>query len=212
MASKFELKPDFQQLADVRNAMIDIKDGYEAVMRSAINRTLSTVQTQAVARIGNELNLSAARIKQDFRILNATLARTGGGVYATGKPVGLFSFGAVENMTGVKVKVKRASSPKIIKHSFIATTVHSKAGEVKNVYWRQYNGARVRWNINKKYARMPDKYRFKIERKEGPRIEDIYASTIVFEPVTIQAQTIFLENVGQGVTEVLRKLAATGKI
>ena len=219
MGAKFELKPDYQQLADVRNIMIDIKNGYESVMRSAINKTLSTVQTQAVARIGNELNLTAARIKQDFWILNATLARTGGGVYSKGAPIGLVSYGA--KWTGsikkgvtsdVKVKVKRSGSYKTIKHAFAAATVHSKAGSVINIFWRKYQGPRSAWNPRAAYNRLPYKYRYEVERLDGPRIQDIYASDTVFEPVKIQAQTIFLDNVDQGVIEVFRKLRATGSV
>jgi len=210
--AKFELKIDESQMADVKAAVSGIKNGYETVMKNAINRTLSTVQTQAVARIANELNLSSTRIKQNFRILNATLARIGGGVYSTGSPIGLYSFGAVANMSGVKVRVKKASSADIIKHTFIATTKHKKAGEVKNVYWRMWNQYRTRWDINKRYGKLPDQYRFKLERRTGPRIEDIYAGDLVFEPVTIQAQTLFVQRVDEEVTELFRKLAAVGSI
>ena len=210
--AKFELKVDAEQMASVQSSVSGIKNGYETVMKNAINRTLSTVQTQAVARIANEVNLPSTRIKQNFRILNATLARIGGGVYSTGKPIGLYSFGAVAVMSGVKVRVKKASNADIVKHAFIATTKHAKAGDVKNVYWRQWNRYRKRWNINIRYAQLPDSYRFKIERKTGPRIEDIYAGDTVFAPVTIQAQTLFVQRVDEEVTELFRKLEATGKI
>jgi hypothetical protein len=212
MAAKFELKIDEAQLSAVKAAVSEIKNGYETVMKNAINRTLSTVQTQAVARIANDLNLPSARIKEDFYIRNATVSKIGGGVYSTGKPVGLYSFGAVDNMSGVKVRVKKASSAKIINHTFIATTKHAKAGDVKNVYWREWNKFRTRWNINRRYAKLPDKYRFKIERRTGPRIEDIYAGDSVFEPVTIQAQTLFVQRVDEEVTELFRKIAATGNV
>ena len=210
--AKFELKIDESQLTSVQDAVSGVKNGYETVMKNAINRTLSTVQTQAVARIANEVNLPSTRIKQNFRILNATLARIGGGVYSTGKPVGLYSFGAVDVMSGVKVKVLKISNAKIVKHAFIATTKHAKAGDVKNVYWRKWNKFRTRWNINIRYAKLPDIYRFPMERKTGPRIEDIYSGDTVFEPVTIQAQTLFVQRVDEEVTELFRKLEATGKI
>jgi hypothetical protein len=205
--AKFELEINEAHWQDVVNTLAGIKNGAETVLKEAINRTLSTVQTQAVARIGNELNLSAARIKKDFWIKNATIARIGGGVYAAGAPVGLVSFGAVENMSGVKVKVKRASGYEIIKHTFIATTKHPKAGDVKNVYWRQWNKFRTRWNINMAYGRLPIEYRLKVERRSGPRIEDIYASLPVFEPVTVQAQTVFLKRVDEEITELFRRIA-----
>lgn len=194
-------------MASVRSALSGIASGYETVMRNAINRTLSTVQTQAVARIANELNLTSARIKQDFRTVNATLASTGGGVYSTGAPVGLVSYGATATMSGVRFKVKKASGFTNLKHAFIATTVHSRAGAVQNVFWRAWNAFRVRWDINKHYAMMPWEYKYKIERKAGPRIEDIYANNSVFEPVTVQAQTLFVQRVDEEVLELFRRLA-----
>jgi hypothetical protein len=218
MGARFELQIDSAQLADAKAALSGIKNGYEAAMKTAINRTLSTVQTQAVARIGNELNLTAARIKQDFWILNATLARTGGGVYSKGAPIGLVSYGArwtgnikTGATSNVSVKVKRAGGYKTIKHAFAATTIHSKAGAVVNIFWRSYKGGRA-WNPRMAYNKLPRSYRYPIERLDGPRIQDIYASDKVFEPVRIQAQTIFLTNVDEGITEVFRKLGATGSI
>lgn len=214
----FTLQIDEAQLADVKAMVSGIANGYETVMENAINRTLSTVQTQAVARIANELNLSSSRIKQDFRILKATLARTGGGVYSTGAPIGLVSYGAQQTgnlksgTTGdLKVKVKKTGGFKTIKHAFFGTTTHRKAGKVVNVYWREYHGQRFPWNPRKAYNRMPDRYRFKLQRLTGPRIQDIYSGDSVFDPITIQAQTIFVSNVDQEVTELFRKLAATGK-
>ncbi|MFH0995796.1 MAG: hypothetical protein V1844_09910 [Pseudomonadota bacterium] len=216
--AKFELSVDAAQLADVKAMVSGIANGYEVVMKNAINRTLSTVQTQAVARIANELNLTSARIKQDFSILNATLARTGGGVYSKGDPIGLVSYGAKQTgsiksgtTADLKVKVKKAGSYKTIKHAFFASTKHKNAGEVMNVYWREYHGTRFPWNPRKAYNRMPDKYRYKLGRLSGPRIQDIYAGNTVFDPVTVQAQTIFVSNVDQEVKELFRKLAATGK-
>jgi hypothetical protein len=216
--AKFELSVDAQQMADVRSMVSGIANGYEVVMKNAINRTLSTVQTQAVARIANELNLTAARIKQDFWILNATLARTGGGVYSKGAPIGLVSYGAQQTgsvKSGItkdlKVKVKKASGYKTIKHAFFATTTHTHAGKVVNVYWRKYHGRRSPWNPRKAYNRLQNEYRFPLERLTGPRIQDIYAGNTVFDPVTIQAQTLFVQRVDDEVKELFRKLAATGK-
>ena len=204
---------------DVRAMVAGIANGYETVMKNAINRTLSTVRTQAVARISNELNLTSARIKQDFWILNATLARTGGGVYSKGAPIGLVSYaaqqtGSIKSGTtmDLKVKVKKTGGYKTIKHAFFAATTHSKAGKVVNVYWREYHGARSPWNPRKAYHRMPNMYRFPLQRLTGPRIQDIYAGDSVFEPITVQAQKVFVSNVDSEVTELFRKLAATGKI
>ncbi len=185
-----------------------IKNGAETVMRNAINSTLSTVQTQAVARIGNELNLTAARIKQDFWIDRASLAKQGGGVYAKGAPIGLVSYGAKQtgslrthNTGDMQVKIKRAGGWKTLKHAFFAIT----KGGILNVYWREYAGTRSAWNPIKAYNRMPSQFRFPLVRLTGPRIEDIYGADRVFDPVTLQAQTIFASRVEDEMNDLLRR-------
>ena len=206
-------------VAKVKALLGDLKDKYKPVMVTSINKTLTTAQTQATARIGNEINLKASRIKEDFTIDKANYSKLSGSLKATGKPVGLIQFGAKQTAKGVTVKVKRSSGRSLLKHAFIAKgkgkSISSVDGSVKqHVFWRAK--ARNTMPDPRRFPRgkiaptgpwrsMPDKYRRPLERLTGPRIEDILAKPKVLDPVTIQAQHVYMKNVESKIDEILRR-------
>jgi len=195
-------------IAKVQAALGDLTDKYKTVMTTSINKTLTTARTQATARIGNELNLKAARIKQDFSIKKANFSDISGSLKATGKPVGLINFGANQTQKGVSVKVLRSSSRQVVKHAYIASR-----GSKAHVYWRATPRDSLpqakRYMPGRKHAiawaKMAPIYRRPVERLTGPRIEDIFAQPKVLDPVTIQAQHIYLQNVDDKIDEILRR-------
>ena len=210
------VKIDQSALERVRAALEGIKNGYENALVTSINKTLTTAKTQAAARIGNELNLKAARIKEDFTVKKANYSDPSGALTATGEPVGLVNFGANKTQKGVTVKVKRSGSRSLLKHAFISKgSGASKAADgttKEHVFWREYDGPRSKtpkWmSIRLKmfpYAALPKKFRLPLERLTGPRIEDIFAQAKVLDPVTIQANTLFLSNVESKIDEILRR-------
>lgn len=197
-----EVTIDKSMLNEVKAAVADIKNGYKQVLVTSINKTLGTAKTQATARIGNELNLKASRIKEDMTLQKANYSKMSGALICTGEPVGLIQFGASQVQKGVTVKVLRSSPRSLLKHAYIGTGRNSAT---KHVFWRQYDGPRKPVMPNKKYGILPKEYRLPLERKTGPRIEDIFAKNKVMEPVTIQANTLFLSNVDTKITEVIRR-------
>lgn len=199
---------DQADIAKVQAALGDLKDKYKSVMTTSINKTLTTARTQATARIGNELNLKAARIKQDFTVKKANFGDISGSLKATGKPVGLINFGANQTQKGVTVKVLRTASRSLVKHAYIAAR-----GSKKHVYWRSTPRNTIpsakRYLPGKQHAapwaRMGRDIRRPVERLTGPRIEDIFAKSKVLDPVTIQAQHVYLQNVDAKIDEILRR-------
>jgi hypothetical protein len=167
------------------------------------------------------MNLSSANIKGDFSIKKATNAKIGGMVKAKGKPMELIYFlGWKQNNIGVRIKIYRDSSAKIIAHAFTSYTRRDRM----QIRTRKYHGARKPLKPFLKYGRLPyqflggslesggrNNYRGPIETLRGPRVEDVFIKPEIFEPVTIQAQTLFVQRIDQEVTELFRKLAATGK-
>ena len=203
------IKIDESTLQSVRSALEGIKNGYENALVTSINKTLATAKTQATARIGNELNLSASRIKEDFTIKNASYSDPSGYLRATGEPVGLINFGANQTNQGVSVKVKRSGSRSLLKHAFISTGHKSST---QHLFWRESQGRQpdpVKFfsGVKSKAAwpKFGKEYRFILERLTGPRIEDIFAQDQVLNPVTIQANTLFLSNVASKIDEILRR-------
>ena len=203
------VKIDQSALERVRAALEGIRNGYENALVTSINQTLTTAKTQAAARIGNELNLKAARIKEDFTVKKASYSDPSGVLRATGEPVGLINFGASQTQKGVTVKVKRSGSRSLLKHAFISTGNKSSK---EHVFWR---AGQDRQPVPKKFPagkiskaawpKFGNEYRFSPERLTGPRIEDIFAQAEVLDPVTIQANTLFLSNVESKIDEILRR-------
>lgn len=203
---------DQAMLDGVQSAMQGIKDGYPKVLVTSINKTLTTVNTQAAARVGNELNLKASRIKEDFTLIKASYSKPSGSFVAKGEPIGLVQFGANQTQKGVSVKVKRSGSRSLLKHAYIAK---GKGDTTKqHVWWRKGRTsapAPKRFAIGKKVTlpggdrALPKKYRIPLERKTGPRIEDILDDNHIFDPLTIQANHVFLQNVEKQIDDVLRR-------
>lgn len=189
----------------VRNMLGDLADKYKSVMTTSINKTLTTARTQATARIANEINLKSSRIKEDFSIKKANYGDISGSLKATGEPVGLINFGANQTMKGVSVKVLKSSSRTVIKHAYIAAR-----GSKEHVYWRKNRmpGA-GKWPVGKKtnvnWRNVAPKYKRPVERLTGPRIEDIFGKPGVLDPVSIQAQHVYLINVKNKIDEIIRR-------
>lgn len=199
-------------VAKVQALLGDLKNKYKSVMTTSINKTLTTARTQATARIGNEINLKAARIKEDFTLKKANYSDMSGSLKATGKPVGLGQFSPRQTQKGVSVKVKKSEPRGVLLHAFLA---HGDSpADHKHVFWRakprNTMPAPRRFPRGKiaprgPWEQMPDKYSLKLERLTGPRIEDIYASQKVLDPVLIQGQHVYLLNVENKIDEILRR-------
>lgn len=190
-------------LNDVLSAVGNIQNGYKKVLVTSINKTLTTVKTQATARIGNELNLKAARIKEDITVQKASYSKVAGALVLSGEPVGLAQFGASQVKKGVTVKVLKSSGRSLLKHAMLAKGrgVTTK----KHVFWRQYDGPRKPVMPGRDYGVMPKEYRLPLARLTGPRIEDIFSADSVLIPVTEQANHVFGLNVLSKIDEVIRR-------
>jgi len=209
-----EINISKSQIKNIHALVADIKNGAKKVLVTSINKTLFTVKVQAVARIGNEINLKAGRIKQDFKIEKANYSKISGAVTAAGKPVGLVNFGARQVQKGVSVKVLRSGSRTLLKHAYIATG-RGKGNGKTHIFWRagrnkmpQAKRFTVGHRAKAFWDRIGDQYRIPVERKTGPRIEDIFVKPKVMDPVMTQANHLFLKNMDTKITEILRRHAS----
>jgi len=195
------------QLRSLQANLATIEGAGRLVTYRAVNKTLAGVRTDAVQEIYNILNLTKTRIRKDFNISKATWDGSGGRVYATGIPVGLASFGARQTLKGVSIQVLRSSKRTLLKHAFIATQSRNDGTTYKNVYWRSWDGARTQRVKGRSYT---GKYRyskqFPLERKEGPRIEDIFARKTVMAAVEKKADARLSKNIDYELTRFLKTL------
>lgn len=204
-----EVQISESMLADVKAVMADIKNGYKNVLVTSINKTLTTTKVQSAARIGNEINLKAARIKENLTVQKANYTKISGALVSKGEPIGLINFGARSVLKGVTVQVLRAESRSLLKHAYIAT---GRGSTKQHVFWRANRNkmpAAKKFPVGKKssapWPKFGDKYRMPAERLTGPRIEDIFAKEKVLDPVMTQANHLFLANVDAKITDNLRR-------
>lgn len=192
-------------LKDLERTLSGIKNGAKKAMVTSINGSLVSVRAKAVKDIGTELNLKAARIRQDFRIEKASYSRIKAAVRATGQPVGLATFNGTKELArgGVSVKVLKRDKPSKLLHAFIRT-----AKTAKNVFERirkpgvHYGRPMV---PGRKYGAMPEKYRLPVKRLTGPRVEDIYAEPRIYDGVSKFAAERQVELLGKKVDDILRR-------
>ena len=214
----FHIKVNKQQFNDVKKMLSGIKGGVRKAMVRALNKTSNTTKTQLAKKVGEDLNLSAKRIKQDIKVLKSDPNKLQGGVTSTGEPVGLINFAGAQTNKGTRVKVKKKGGGKVVPHAFKASTPTKKPPHSReHLFWRK-KGSWSRRELNPKrtYRGMPnnpsaDKYRIKkgggstmMMRLTGPRIQDIMAKDEIFKPVAEEAADNLAKNLDKATADLLR--------
>lgn len=186
-----ELNQD--QMRDIEAMFKDFPGGAMKAVCRGINRTLSVGKTTAAVEIGQRLNVSQTRIKQDMKIDKAYPANPVGRIDAVGRPVSLTTFtGTRKTLKGVSVNVLTTTPRVILKHAFM-----NLANNAMQVFWRVYKPAvrRPKNPLIKYGNNLPDKYRYEIEIRKGPRIEDIYARPEVYGAVMAKLNSYLMDRI-----------------
>jgi hypothetical protein len=195
-------------VAAVRNLLGDLADKYKSVMTTSINKTLTTAKTQAAARVGNKVNLKSAKIKEYLAVEKANYSKMSGQLYAfdwAKYRIGLVNYGAKQTLKGVTVKILRDKSRILIPHAFIAGR-----GSKEHVFWRKNRTPdKNKWpsgkKINVRWDAIPKDMRRPLSRRTGPSVAYWFGKPDVFEPVSIQAQHVYLINVENKIDEIIRR-------
>lgn len=185
-----QINIDRSDLLRVKATMAAIGKSANPVMARAINKTLGVTQTFGVGKTAEVLNLTKTRIKKDFKQNKAYSGRVSGSLVAKGDPVGLRSFIGTKTLKSgaVSVKVSRKEKPTHLRHAFIETA------KGREHVFERVNYAGRPFKPWRNYARLPDKWRFPLERKTGPRVEDYYGQDSVLRPVMTFAGTKISQN------------------
>lgn len=211
---KITLKVNPDDIARV-NLLLDEIDA-KAAMRNALNQTLKNVKSDAANRVYGILNLTKARINENFRIERAITGEVSGAFKSIGKPINLASFrGAIqsdwsgEGDKGLYVKVLRAGREVLLRHGFIWERT-SKSGDLaRTAFQRAYRGPRTSasrllpWK--KMYPGKPAHERREVETLQGPRIEDILAKPEVIGPIERSGADSLTENINNELERILSK-------
>lgn len=188
MPDDFDVRLDADQRARLTHLLRSLGAQSSKFLAQAINKSIINAQTEAIKKIDSDLALKPTRsakdgrvyspkkrIKSDFYKLRAK-AKTNSeaSLKAVGKPLTLSNFSPMDTPTGVHVKVLKRGGGGIVKRAFIAPVKG-----VKHVLQRKYAqksaGHPMRPKRAIRYAGLQRKYRYKIQMKYGPRIEDSYA-------------------------------------
>ena len=186
MADGITIKFNQVQLDRVKADMFGIKNGAEKVLNRAMAKTLTNVKTDTVNRLFAVLNLkkgfirdgdTTKRYHKGVKTFHNRSAITGK-VYSTGIRVPLIYFGSptqLKSGAGVKVKVLRSGSLKLLKHAFIMV---ADSGH-RSIFWRKKIFGR-KWIRGYPYARMAKKpYKLPVEQLLGPRVQDFWAKKAI---------------------------------
>jgi hypothetical protein len=194
----------------VKALLGELSGCYKKVMVTSINKTLTTAKTQVTARIANKVNLKSSRIKEDFKIDKANYGKISGSLSAldaTENRIGLIQYAAKQTAKGVTVQVLRSNSRALLKHAFIA---HGKKSTKEHVFWRKNrpNGT-GKWPKGKKlkmfWGNVDEKFKKPLSRRVGPSAAYWFGKPDVFDPVAIQAQHVYSQNVESRIDEILRR-------
>jgi hypothetical protein len=204
-----QVKLNKADLIAVDTMLTGVKSAYPRVVYRSINSTLGTSKTYASKEIGLVLNLTATRIKKDFKMYKAGPSNLKGSLVAKGKPINLATFkGTRQTQKGISVQVLVGSPRKIIKHAFIWKRTTKAGSEAKTAFWRKEIMKRP-YDKTIPYGFLAKTGIIKslpVETLSGPRIEDIYSRSMLLDKVLKNAGDKYAENIDRNLTYELSKL------
>lgn len=182
------------QVRDVVQALQAVRNGAQKAFRASINKAVTGGVTDMARETGKFLNLTQKRIKKDISVTKATLTRLSGAISSKGRPVNLIEYGAKKRKKGVSIKIWKKGKAKIIPGTFIFKGLQGKFRDEDHyneiVAWRRkteenkdYIGTQPKRFPDRVYAALPRKFRFPLQSKYGPRIQDITAKPRVLSVI-----------------------------
>jgi len=163
------------------------------VLSRALNRTLRNFRTFTARGIGKEVNLKAAKIKEDISENKANPTNLSASLTLKGKPVGFRHFGAKQTKKGVSVRIRKKKPREATKGAFrLKNTKRLPKGRMTaGTFWKRVG-----------------KPRTPLAFLAGPRIPSIVAENpALLNDVEQFGADALLKNVKSQVDRELAKLA-----
>lgn len=160
-------------LAALDRILIGTKNGAVPVLVRSLNKTLTSVKSQAAKSVAQDLNVTQKRIKADFlKSHKASWNNPTAGFVAQGKPLPLVDFiGTRQVRKGVSVKIKKSGAREIIKHAFKGIIWRGKEDVGQRIYEGERKPPRGTYPYTS-YRKLPFEYRWPLRKLTGPRVED----------------------------------------
>ena len=211
------IEPSQVDIARVKATLGAIKKNVDPVIYRAINKSIGINRTFAINQVYADLNLTKTYIRNRFKAksgkwleLKAGPGRLRGQYWTIGKPIGFINFiGTKELKNGqVSVKIKRNGTRFKLNHAFIR-----KAKGAENVWEREpaARGGRQPSRTREQYAGFMEKtygrkWRLKLHRLAGPRIQDILAKPEKYKLLDANAVETFQRKLDEQLAYELSRL------
>jgi hypothetical protein len=184
------LKVDKDSMAGAKIMLAAVGRSADPIIYRAINKSMAKGQTRAVSKISRVVNLTATRIRKDFKQHKAFSGRLSGTLLAEGKPVGFMSFSGTKELKtgGVSVKIRKDRPRFRMVHAFIA---RGRGGK-HQVFEREDWYGRP-WKPGYPYAKMPKSYRLGLDRLSAIAIEDYYKDNRIYNDVQLYCSQVLEE-------------------
>lgn len=194
-------------LATLESLLGEVKNGPLRVLVRSLNKTLTSVKSQAAKEVATDLNVTQTRIKKDFvKSHSASFSNPTAGFIAKGKPLGLEEFsGSRQVKKGVSVAIKKSQPRQIITHAFLSTIWAGKKAVGQRIYEGERKTPRGTYPYTS-YRALPFKYRWPLRKLTGPRIEDELGKPNVIAAVMAHASERLDTILEQELTFELSKL------
>ena len=182
-----KIKFETRNLKKLSSDLADVSRASEKAVTRAINKTLAGVRTDTVKEIRDEVTLKAAYIRKTMSTKRATRSRQVGKVRSRGRRVGLINYRARQTARGVKAQIEKHGKRNLYEFAFIAQGRGSGFKVFRRDFYGDYFGPRKSKQKNIPWAKLDEKYRYKIGRLTGPSVPGIMGKERILERIDKKA-------------------------
>jgi hypothetical protein len=206
---RVEISPDDQR--KIKEYFAEYQGIVNRVTKRAVDRTMGTVKT-TVSRVAREtLNVKKRNLDQNIGVKKYDYAQASGVVTIFGASLPIFDFNPVQVLSGIKVKIKKRGSAKVIKRAFIAQMRSGHEG----VFLREWHGessstSGKRWNKGVKRRvspkTIPEKWRLPMHELWTTSLPEAVGDKMPMDQILADAGDNLHKNLEREINYELSKL------
>lgn len=191
----------------IRTMLDGIKNGERKVMKRAVDATMSTVKKTVSTVARQTLNVYKRDLDKNIGIRKYDYAMSSGSVNIIGASLPIYDFKPVQELDGVRIKIKKKGPSKLLKGAFIAKMPAGTQGVTHTgVFWREWHGFRKPNSIimKKQWKKMPKMYRLKVHELFTSSLPDAVGDKLPMDEILADAEKNLHKNLDREISAVLR--------
>ncbi len=203
------IEVDQNDIDKVENMLWYIKNGAKKALVKAVNKTAKSTKTQWAKEIKKDLDLKAARIKQDIYIDKANFSKISGTTYVKDNSVTLNSFSTTwwnQSAGGVYSKPWKNQNSWFIFGAFIANLKGTNQVVMRERREKSGKTSSVKRSAGA-YVNMARKYRYPIVVKYGPSPYAAAGYQPLIGPLTTKMSAFLLTKMESETQDLIRRAA-----